>query len=128
MIIVTGAESAYAAAARLEGYADAIDGATDELVEERMAELLNTVRAYDAPPLPSYRRTGRLGASWYLRREGSGWLVGRGSPYAGLVRGDAGGGGQAWMHVGRWRLFSDIVQQALDLRAALVEKLRGLLG
>jgi hypothetical protein len=128
MIVVKGAENAISAAGRLAATGDAIDGETAALVDQAMGEAWEAARAYEPPPLPSYRRTGRLASSWQLAKQGNRWTLGSDAPYARFVRGHPSGEGQAWMHVGRWRPLSDIAGRALDLRDALVARLRAALG
>lgn len=128
MIVVRGAEEARAAAERLAVSGEAIEGQAGALVEERMRDLWGSARAYEPPPVPSYRRTGRLRSSWQLARQGGRWTLGSDAPYARFVRGTPEGGGQAWMHVGRWRPLSELARRALDVREALLARLRRLLN
>ena len=61
-------------------------------------------------PRQTYVRTGRLGSSFKITRSATGYTISnnaeaKGRPYSRYVIGDTagkiGGGGQAWMHVGR---------------------------
>ena len=129
MLVIRGAESARAAAERLAALGDAVEEEMEALLEARATDMWETARAYEPPPLPTYRRSGRLQSSWFLRRKGQGYSVGSDVPYARFVRGNASGAGQAWMHVGRWRLLADIASDTVvDLKAALVARLRARLG
>ena len=127
MITVKGAPTARAVAEKLTTYAGAVGEQAEALAGERAQQIGEEARRYEPPPLPSYRRTGRLARSWRVEREGAGYRVGSDAPYARFVRGHPSGGGQVWLHVGRWRPLSDIAAQALDVREALVARLRGLL-
>lgn len=64
-----------------------------------------------------YTKTGRTGLlfrSWFIREQPKGYMIGndaarRGRQYAKYVVGNAYGTGQAWMHVGRWKVFRDVL-------------------
>lgn len=57
------------------------------------------------PPRSKYVRTGRLGSSWGVQKQGySKYAINNSAPYSSFVVGDARGEGQAYMHVGRWWL------------------------
>lgn len=63
-----------------------------------------------------YRRTGNLGSHWAIgeTEKGSGYTLEntakrRGKAYGRYVVGRADGTGQAWMHVGRWQLLRDVI-------------------
>ena len=66
-------------------------------------------------PGQTYVRTGRLGFSWDVKRLDDGYVITNnarsryGQYYAQYVVGNAYGTGQAWMHVGRWQVFRDVV-------------------
>jgi hypothetical protein len=74
------------------------------------------------PPNSTYIRTGRLGANWGLRR------VGRTAveffnltSYARYVVGNAAGGGQAAIHVGRWWLGRRKIEQRIERLADMLK-------
>lgn len=76
-----------------------------------------------APERPGqrYERTGELGASfWYDDIGPSHYEFTNDVPYAPLVVGNSDGGGQAWMHEGRWWTLKARVEEAMP---ALVESL-----
>lgn len=67
-----------------------------------------------------YRRTGRLGRSWVIERDGNtGYIIKNdarnryGRRYTRYVVGDAYGQSQAWMHQGRWQVLRDVVEEEL---------------
>lgn len=74
-----------------------------------------------------YVRTYKLRDSWKLSRSATGYTitgdpVNKGRSYGRYVVGDAAGGGQAWMHVGRWLLFRDVVDYGVTKLPDLVEE------
>jgi hypothetical protein len=84
-------------------------------------------------PGQKYVRTGRYLNSWRVERKGPGkWSIvnrargKRGQAYPVFVGGDKAGGGQAWMHKGRWQRSRDIIEKEVpalrrDLRAAVIK-------
>ena len=66
MITVRGATTARAAAEKLTTYAGAVGDQAEALAGERAQQIGEEARRYEPPPLPSYRRTGRLARSWRL--------------------------------------------------------------
>lgn len=86
---------------------------------------------YAVPLLPKqkYRRTGRFGAGWKIKRETNTKRVtlSNAVPYARYVAGGANGQGQARIHQGRWGLLKDAIQYAVTyIRKDTPEKLRQL--
>jgi hypothetical protein len=72
-------------------------------------ELKNELQVYPPPPPEStYRRTGTLGRSWHVKRQGSSAIVGNPTPYAPYVQSES---QQAWMHEGRWQTDADAIQE-----------------
>jgi hypothetical protein len=77
-----------------------------------------------------YRRTGRLGRSWTIERNGDKGYILRndardprtGTRYPRFVVGDAYGLGQAWMHKGRWQLLRDVVDEEVATLPSAVER------
>lgn len=70
-------------------------------------------------PGQTYVRTGRLFSHWKIEEIPQGYAVEndaqrRGNYYGRYVVGDAYGQGQAWMHVGRWRVFRDVMEKHLE--------------
>lgn len=66
------------------------------------------------PPRSKYQRTFKFRDSWVITPMVTGFKVTnkasrRGVQYSNYVVGDATGKGQAWMHVGRWLLFRDVI-------------------
>lgn len=82
------------------------------------------------PPARSgstYVRTYRLRDSWKMIEQSKGISitgdpVNRGTHYGTFVVGDAEGEGQAWMHVGTWLLFRDVVDYETTKLPDAVEK------
>jgi hypothetical protein len=86
------------------------------------------------PPVPTgsrYVRTYKLRDSWKVNRSITGYTVSgnptsKGHAYGRYVVGDFAGGGQAWMHVGRWLLFRDVAEHEVSLLPPLVEERVGM--
>jgi hypothetical protein len=82
-------------------------------------------------PRQTYVRTGQLANRWKIERHGFSRVsimneaVGRrGQRYTTYVVGDSQGGGQAWMHRGRWWLARDVIEeQAPGLRTAMLQRI-----
>jgi hypothetical protein len=71
-------------------------------------EIKNELQVYPPPPPnSSYRRTGTLGRTWHVKRQGSNAVVGNPTPYAPYVQSES---QQAWMHEGRWQTDKDVIQ------------------
>lgn len=70
-----------------------------------------------APATQSYKRSYALWRAWQIERAGEGYRIwadprtARGKPYAHYVVGDAEGQGQAWMHMGNWPVFREVVDE-----------------
>jgi len=66
----------------------------------------------------TYRRTYKLRDAWKITKLVSGYTVTNNVKYGryvvGTPTGAIGGGGQAWMHVGRWLLFRDVAEQKVS--------------
>lgn len=77
-----------------------------------------------------YRRTGRLGRSWVIERNGNtGYILKNdarspryGRRYTKYVVGDAYGQSQAWMHKGRWQVTRDVVEEEVAKLPAPIEQ------
>lgn len=77
-------------------------------------------------PGQKYKRTYRFKNSWVITPMTTGYKVGntasrRGVRYADYVVGDAAGKNQAWMHVGRWLLFRDVLDYKMTKLPNTVE-------
>jgi hypothetical protein len=59
----------------------------------------------------TYKRTYRFRAGWSLEAYDLGYRIRNKMSYSRFVVGNAYGQGQAWMHVGTWRLFRDIADE-----------------
>jgi hypothetical protein len=75
----------------------------------------NIMKVYP-PPKPTSKRTGRLRASVKTIKTDKGYTVeidpvAKGRHYGKYVVGDARGGSQAWMHIGWWHMFADVVEE-----------------
>lgn len=78
-------------------------------------------------PGQRYRRTYRLRDGWGARPTQGGATIFNRQPYTGFVVGDWQGGGQAWMHRGRWWTAEAILRnERQSLRPALVKELNHL--
>jgi len=73
-----------------------------------------------------YVRTFKLRDSWRVKPVSKGFTVASGVSYGryvvGTPTGAIGGGGQAWMHVGRWLLFRDVAEYETSLLPPMVEE------
>jgi hypothetical protein len=92
----------------------------------RMYDMMNRItrRMEEYPeerPYQTYIRTGNLGAAWQVVKLDKGYRVKNDVPYGKYVVGSAYGTGQAWMHVGRWQLLRDVVE---DENKKLPEEIR----
>jgi hypothetical protein len=89
------------------------------VIYEKMNVIAQSMRKYPPPPAGSrYVRTYRLRESVKVLRLDNGHAVNidpvrRGRHYGKYVVGNAKGEEQAWMHVGRWHLFANVVQYHL---------------
>lgn len=82
-----------------------------------LVEIRRKLKIYPAKRTgQKYKRTYRLGRGWNIRKasENSYYLQNT-TPYTKWVQGNAYGQMQAWMHVDRWSLMRDIVDQDIDL-------------
>ena len=62
----------------------------------------------------NYVRTYKLKRGWEVKKVGAtAYMIVNRVPYTHYVVGYARGGGQAWMHVGRWKLFRDQVDDEM---------------
>lgn len=84
-------------------------------------------------PRQKYRRTGRLANSWAVERVQPSRIrfLNRaraprgGRPYPTFVIGDSRRQGQAWMHIGRWWLARNVIEEEVPaLRNAMVTEIR----
>jgi len=78
---------------------------------DSLKRVVAVMQRYPPPrPMQRYKRTFKLKRGWRILRKGpTGYTIlnrasYRGRAYPKYVVGDAKGGTQAWMHVGRWRL------------------------
>ena len=62
-------------------------------------------------PGQRYERTGRLGFGWKVEKLDNGYRVYNDTLYTKYVVGSAYGTNQAWMHVGRWQKYRDVVDR-----------------
>jgi hypothetical protein len=82
---------------------------------EAMNRITRNMEGYPPErPGQSYTRTGRLGFNWQVKRLDDGYTVANPTPYAKYVVGNAYGTDQAWMHVGRWQLFRNVVDMEVN--------------
>lgn len=98
----------------LLGFGAGLDSMAEMLVRETATEIALTSSNYEAAPLPTYQRTGKMKASQFAQKKGHAlWEAGLGQDYSIWVRGNAKGERQAFMHVGRWRTFANIVTEKI---------------
>lgn len=60
-----------------------------------------------------YRRSGTLASSWRAARTPNGATITNSKYYAHYVVGDSAGGGQYWMHSGRWWKATEIINNEI---------------
>lgn len=121
---------------------DISDDEIDAGLEEARLEILGDYPTgsnggYNIPPTAkqTYVRTGNLGASTYVMREGRSYrfqsnaISRNGRPYSTYVLGDGAGAGQAGVHRGRWPVayvvierFANAIAQDIDGRIGEVAK------
>lgn len=79
-------------------------------------------------PRQTYVRTGKLGRGWNVRPTTGGATIFNNRPGVIFATGDGQGGGQAWMHVGRWWRAADIIRnERKTLGPMLVKRLNKML-
>ncbi len=85
-------------------------------IRATLDRIVRVMKVYPAePPGSTYERTFKLRRGWKVVPIGTeGYLIQnrarfRGRSYVKYVVGMASGLGQAWMHVGRWKLFRNVV-------------------
>jgi hypothetical protein len=91
-------------------------------IYDAMNRITRVMEAYPAErPGQKYKRTGRLGFSWKVKRIDTGYILSSDARdpktnrrYTTYVVGNAYGLSQAWMHRGRWPLFRDVVEAEVD--------------
>lgn len=98
-------------------------------IEKAANAIIKIMRVYPAPPAGSrYVRTYRLRDAWKAKRSITGYTVMAdpvsryGTHYGRYVVGYADATGQAWMHVGRWNLLRDVVEQQVEKLPPMVEE------
>jgi hypothetical protein len=121
---------------RLRKGAASMPKTIDQVMQPWTQGVRGKLRATAYPPRrpgQKYVRTGRLANSWSAQRAGPGkWTISnkakgkRGQNYAVFVIGDKSGGGQAWMHKGRWWRARDVIEKEVpalrqQLRAAVIK-------
>lgn len=105
----------------------AVKSLPKKVIKPIMEEARDEVRTYPPErPGQRYVRTGKRYAATKLESVDHGYRLESNPRYGGrtanpYVIGDAQGGGQAWMHKGRWKLLADVVLKARD---KIVEKAR----
>lgn len=100
-------------------------------IEKAAKGIVKEMRNYPPErPGQKYVRTGRLRDSWKIKMLSTGVTVTgnpvhKGRAYGRYVVGDGSGAGQAYMHVGRWLLFRDVVEyEVTKLPTAVEERIR----
>ena len=88
-------------------------------IRRAMEAIVRTMKVYPSAPSGSrYVRTYKLRDSWRITSNTNGYTVSanptsKGRNYGRYVVGSAYGDGQAWMHVGRWNLLRDVVENVV---------------
>lgn len=100
----------------------------DGELKQTITNIWREAQTYEAPPTETYRRTGYMSRMTVMGRAPGmargGWYAEMRASYSRYVRGLLSGLGQAWMHVGRWNLWRDIVRKyTRDLPGRLARKL-----
>lgn len=112
----------------LQRYGEKLTDTVDENMQEGMEEAAKEARGgypdgtqggYNVARRGSYERTGNLGASSYMQRNGMSYqfvsaAYRNGKPYNTYVLGDGYGSGQAWMHVGRWPIAYRVIEKYVN--------------
>jgi len=92
-----------------------------------MVRLLRRMKIYPAQrPQQKYVRTFKFRRGWQVQKVGpTGYMIINRTPYTKYVVGNAYGGGQAWMHAGRWTTLRDAADKLLaNLPQAIHKNLR----
>lgn len=98
-----------------------------EQVYRTMQRVYKTMRVYP-PPRPTSKYTYRLRDSVTLKKiDDAGYSieidpVARGRHYGKYVVGDAKAASQAWMHIGHWHLFADVVEEEVQKLPSAIEE------
>lgn len=101
-----------------------VQGATMDWAQGRALPALRRQPYPPTRPNQRYRRTGLLGRSWEAGSEGDLLVIRNTRPGATFVVGDGQGGGQAWMHLGRWWTAESILRREQpELRKGIVREL-----
>jgi hypothetical protein len=107
----------------------------EKIIKKVADAVVREMKIYPPPADSGYVRTYRLKNSWRVKRMANGYKIEgdpvspRGVHYGRYVVGTAaassGVNGQAWMHVGRWLLFRDVVDyQTSKLSDEISEHIR----
>lgn len=96
-------------------------------IEKAANKIIREMQKY--PPERSgqkYVRTYKFKNAWKAEKSVSGFRIennatGKRGRYGTYVVGDFAGNNQAWMHVGRWLLFRDVVEHEVTLLPPMVE-------
>lgn len=101
---------------------------SERTIKQGADAIVRRMKVYPSAPAGSrYTRTYKLQNAWRVSRSATGFTVsanptGRnGKPYGRYVVGFADGGGQAWMHVGRWNLLRDVTEEEVNKLPPMVE-------
>ena len=114
----------------LRKLASELSGASDETVRafaQAQRARLKSTKYPPRRPNQKYVRTGLLANSWKVTKSGPGRYTitnkatGKSGLYAGYVVG--GKGQQAWMHVGRWWVAKDVLEEATPELVAELTKI-----
>lgn len=103
---------------------------SENTIKKAVEAVVKKMQAYP-PQRPGslYKRTMKLKEGWKVKKLQSGYTVTNNVVYGryvvGTPEGAIGGGGQAWMHVGRWLLFRDVAEyESSRLPPAVEEHIR----
>ncbi len=109
------------ARAALQALKEAVSDGWRVRLLQTVTLIVRRLQIYPPPPPRSrYVRTYRFKNAWRVAEQPDGYSISnavRGSrnrPYAAYVTGNAEGESQATIHAGRWPVFRDVVDDALD--------------
>jgi hypothetical protein len=107
----------------------AIPKISEATIKKSANAVIRRMKIYPPPPSKSkYVRTYRLQRSWRAKRSATGYTISAdpvskyGVRYGRYVVGFADSTGQAWMHVGRWNLLRDVLEDEVSKLPPMVEE------
>jgi hypothetical protein len=110
---------------KLRTYASLIGPELKDFQKAKVYAVRDEGKTYEAAPVPGYQRTGTMSRQTvaYQRNEYE-WVAEMRAPWSIFVRGSM-TRGQAWMHVGRWTSWAEIVRRHLTgIKRELIDMLQ----